>query len=74
MKTTRALMPRARQDELVVEELQDETLVYPEASQGALPKPHVCACQYAAKPANAVRTRARITALSGIVSESAAVK
>ena len=28
MKTTRALMPRARQDELVVEELQDETLVY----------------------------------------------
>ena len=28
MKTTRALMPRARQDELVVEEIQDETLVY----------------------------------------------
>ncbi len=28
MKTTRALMPIARQDELVVEELQDETLVY----------------------------------------------
>ena len=28
MKMTRALMPRARQDELVVEELQDETLVY----------------------------------------------
>ena len=28
MKTTRALMPRARQDELHVEELQDETLVY----------------------------------------------
>ena len=28
MKTTRALMPRARQDELVVEELPDETLVY----------------------------------------------
>jgi hypothetical protein len=28
MKTTRALMPLARQDELVVEELQDETLVY----------------------------------------------
>ena len=28
MATTRALMPRARQDELVVEELQDETLVY----------------------------------------------
>ena len=28
METTRALMPRARQDELVVEELQDETLVY----------------------------------------------
>ncbi len=28
MGTTRALMPRARQDELVVEELQDETLVY----------------------------------------------
>ena len=28
MKTTKALMPRARQDELVVEELQDETLVY----------------------------------------------
>ena len=28
MKTTRALMPRARQDELVVEQLPDETLVY----------------------------------------------
>ncbi len=28
MNTTRALMPRARQDELVVEELPDETLVY----------------------------------------------
>ncbi len=28
METTRALMPRARQDELVVEELQDETLIY----------------------------------------------
>ncbi len=28
MATTRALMPRARQEELVVEELQDETLVY----------------------------------------------
>ena len=28
METTTALMPRARQDELVVEELQDETLVY----------------------------------------------
>jgi len=28
METTRALMPRAREDELVVEELQDETLVY----------------------------------------------
>ena len=28
MKTTRTLMPRARQDELVIEELQDETLVY----------------------------------------------
>jgi hypothetical protein len=28
MKTTRALMPRARRDELVVEELDDETLVY----------------------------------------------
>ncbi len=28
METTRALMPRARPDELVVEELQDETLVY----------------------------------------------
>ncbi len=28
MEMTRALMPRARQDELVVEELQDETLVY----------------------------------------------
>ncbi len=28
METTRALMPRARQDELVVEELSDETLVY----------------------------------------------
>ena len=28
METTKALMPRARQDELVVEELQDETLVY----------------------------------------------
>ncbi len=28
MKTTRALMPRARLDELVVEELQGETLVY----------------------------------------------
>ena len=28
METTNALMPRARQDELVVEELQDETLVY----------------------------------------------
>ena len=28
MDTTQALMPRARQDELVVEELQDETLVY----------------------------------------------
>ncbi len=28
MKTTRALMPIARQDELVVEELPDETLVY----------------------------------------------
>ncbi len=28
METTRALMPRVRQDELVVEELQDETLVY----------------------------------------------
>ncbi len=28
MKTTRALMPHARQDELVVEELPDETLVY----------------------------------------------
>ena len=28
METTRELMPRARQDELVVEELQDETLVY----------------------------------------------
>jgi len=28
METTRALMPQARQDELVVEELQDETLVY----------------------------------------------
>ena len=28
METTRALMPLARQDELVVEELQDETLVY----------------------------------------------
>jgi hypothetical protein len=28
MEKTRALMPRARQDELVVEELPDETLVY----------------------------------------------
>ncbi len=28
MATTKARMPRARQDELVVEELQDETLVY----------------------------------------------
>ena len=28
METTKALMPRARQDELHVEELQDETLVY----------------------------------------------
>ncbi len=28
METRRELMPRARQDELVVEELQDETLVY----------------------------------------------
>jgi hypothetical protein len=28
METTRSLMPRARQDELVVEELPDETLVY----------------------------------------------
>ena len=28
METTRALMPRARQDELIVEELTDETLVY----------------------------------------------
>lgn len=28
MKTTRALMPRARQEELVVEDLPDETLVY----------------------------------------------
>ena len=28
METTNALMPRARQDELVVEELPDETLVY----------------------------------------------
>ena len=28
MENTRALMPLARQDELVVEELQDETLVY----------------------------------------------
>ncbi len=28
MDTTRALMPRARQDELHVEEVQDETLVY----------------------------------------------
>ena len=28
METTRTLMPRARQDELVVEELSDETLVY----------------------------------------------
>ncbi len=28
METTRVLMPRARQDELVVEELPDETLVY----------------------------------------------
>ncbi len=28
METTRALMPRARQDELVVEELPDETLIY----------------------------------------------
>ncbi len=28
METTNALMPRARQDKLVVEELQDETLVY----------------------------------------------
>ena len=28
METTRALMPRAREDELVVEELPDETLVY----------------------------------------------
>ncbi len=28
METTRALMPRARQDDLVVEELPDETLVY----------------------------------------------
>ena len=28
METTRALMPRARQDELLVEELQDETLIY----------------------------------------------
>ncbi len=28
MATTRTLMPRARQNELVVEELQDETLVY----------------------------------------------
>ena len=28
METTRTLMPRARQDELVVEELPDETLVY----------------------------------------------
>ena len=28
MGTTKALMPRARQDELVVEELEDETLVY----------------------------------------------
>ena len=28
METIRALMPRARQDELVVEELPDETLVY----------------------------------------------
>ena len=30
METTRALMPLARQDELVVVELQDETLVYDE--------------------------------------------
>ncbi len=28
MKTTKKLMPRARQDEFVVEELEDETLVY----------------------------------------------
>ena len=28
METTRALMPRVRQDELIVEDLQDETLVY----------------------------------------------
>ncbi len=28
METTRALMPRARQDELVVEDLQDEILIY----------------------------------------------
>ena len=28
METTRALIPRARQDELVVEELPDETLLY----------------------------------------------
>ena len=28
METTKALMPRARREELVVEELQDETLVY----------------------------------------------
>ena len=28
METTNGLMPRARQDELVVEELPDETLVY----------------------------------------------
>ena len=28
MKATKVLMPRARQDDLFVEELQDETLVY----------------------------------------------
>ncbi len=28
METTRTLMPRARQDELVVKELPDETLAY----------------------------------------------
>ena len=28
MEMTKALMPRAREDELVVEELQDETLIY----------------------------------------------
>ena len=39
METTRALMPRARQDELVVEELQDETLVYDlERHKGPLPE------------------------------------